>query len=86
MQKRLLALVDNISTKEELSDFVLVLAQDFAENQSDWENQDLLAFLEAISAWIKDMDGFYARQGEEPPQSGSWKVFADILLAAKHYE
>ena len=86
MQKRLLTLANNISTKEELSDFVIVLAQDFVDNQSDWENQDLLAFLEAVSAWIKDMDGFYARQDREFPQNIPWKVFADILLAAKNYE
>jgi len=86
MQKRLLTLVNNISTKEELSDFVLILAQDFVDNKSDWENQDLFAFLEAVSAWIKDMDGFYTQQNKELPQNIPWKIFADILLAAKNYE
>jgi hypothetical protein len=55
-----------------LSDFVLALAQDFKDNEDSWENQNLLTFLEAISTWIKDMDGFYVNQGKEIPHDVPW--------------
>lgn len=86
MIEKLLDQLESIQTREELSDFVLALVQDFMDNRDNWENQDLFTFLEAVSAWIKDMDGFYANQGKELPHNVPWKIFADILFVARNYE
>jgi hypothetical protein len=84
--EKLLSDLERVETREDLSCFVTELAQDLKENKADWENQDLPSFLEAVSAWIEDMDGFYKNKGEEIPESVSWKAFANILYAAKRYE
>jgi len=86
MTERLLSQLEGVETREELSDFVLALVQDLRDNEDNWENQNLPTFLEAISAWIRDMDGFYANQGKDIPHDVPWKIFADILFAARSYE
>jgi len=78
--------MENVKTKTELSEFVLALLKDFRDNQDSWENQDLPSFLEAMSAWIEDMDGFYANQGKEIQTDIPWHIFADILFASRVYE
>jgi hypothetical protein len=50
----------------------------------DWENATLPAYLEALAAWLRDSDGFYANQGREVPDG--WHVMADALQAATIYE
>ena len=65
--------------------FVKALSNDLRENPATWENGSLDRFLEAIAAWVKDMDGYYASQRKLVPDP-DWKVVADILMAAKMYE
>ena len=51
----------------------------YGPNAGGWENPDLESFLDAMAAWIEDMD-------DRLPISPSWDTFRDILLAAKSYE
>lgn len=53
---------------------------------NSWKNNDLSSYLEAISSWIEDMDGFYENMGKSLPENINWSVFADILMAARIYE
>ncbi|GAB3651794.1 hypothetical protein GCM10027589_08830 [Actinocorallia lasiicapitis] len=79
--------VDGISSPQELSDFVekmSIIAS--SPERPGWENADLPRFFEAISAWIADMDGFFANQGIEGTVIPSWKLFGEMLLAATMYE
>ncbi|MEY4591066.1 MAG: hypothetical protein RL497_3142 [Pseudomonadota bacterium] len=78
--------LDKLATKEDFSKFVFGMLDDFRSDSANWENQDLPSFLEAIAAWSKDMDGFYANQGRAIPKDINWKVFAEILYAARVYE
>ena len=78
--------LDKLESKEDFSRFVLGLLEDFRINSAGWENQDLLSFLEAIAAWSEDMDGFYSNQGRDTPKVTDWKIFAEILYAARVYE
>ncbi|WP_444921819.1 hypothetical protein ACJJID_05465 [Microbulbifer sp. CnH-101-G] len=82
----LLENLNQIKTRDDFSKFVLDILNDYKNNSSSWENADLASFLEAIAAWADDMDGFYANQGEEIPENIHWKVFAEILYAARMYE
>jgi hypothetical protein len=71
------------------ADFVRVaqsLLQDYRQDPGDWENRDIEAYLDAIAAWTEDMDGFYQNQGKPVPQQSDWRLFGQILLAAKYYE
>jgi len=42
--------------------------------------------LEAASAWVTDMDGYFLNQGRPIPDSPSWALIATILSAALIYE
>jgi hypothetical protein len=76
----------SVNTKEDLSRFVAELVDDFKLNGESWENNNIADFLEAMSAWIFDMDGYYLNQGLPVSDQPSWSDFARILLAAKYYE
>lgn len=78
--------VDHITTREDFVTFVRRLVNSLEENPADWENRDLRAFLEAMAAWVEDMDGYYENRGEPIPQQLDWKTLGQILLAARIYE
>ena len=50
------------------------------------ELRDLPAFLEAMAAWVEDMEGYYQNRGEELPDQPRWRTLGEILLAARVYE
>lgn len=78
--------VDSISTREDLIAFVERLRDDFGAATSDWENTDILRYLDALAAWTADMDGYFENRGEPVPEAPTWRLVAQMLLAAKHYE
>ena len=78
--------LDAIKTREDLSKFVEVLAEGLRDRTLTWENSDLASFLEGMSAWIADMDGYFLNRGEGVPQDPSWGLIAQILVAASQYE
>lgn len=86
MKKEIFNDLERLETREDFSNFITQLSSDLETNCDDWENQDLPSFLEAMAAWVDDMDGFYKNSGENIPQNIPWKVFAKILYAAKMYE
>jgi len=75
-----------IRTREDLVEFIKVLAQDLRQHPDQWENADLPTYLEAMSAWVADMEGFYTNKGESPPARPDWKTLGEILAAARVYE
>ena len=75
-----------VSSKDGLVKLIEALAKDFKDNPDEWENKDLSSYLEAIASWIEDMDGYYENTNQPLPKDTNWKVFADILMAAKVYE
>jgi hypothetical protein len=75
-----------INSFADLADFVLALKEDLKSNPSSWENPSLERFLDSLSAWIKDMDGYYLNRHLPLPTQPSWSMFAQMLLAAKVYE
>ncbi len=75
-----------VKTKEDFLVFMEKLIEDYEKNEDKWENSNLNFYLQAIAAWVGDMDGAYTNFGLEPPQNVSWDVFARILGAATIYE
>jgi 8-oxo-dGTP diphosphatase len=73
---------DNIETREQFIAFVEVLAAEIEGGGEEWENPDLLRYLDAMASWSRD---WFDKYGEpEPPPN--WKVFGQILDAARFYE
>jgi hypothetical protein len=78
--------VETVQSREDLAGFVRDLVNDLRTRPGEWENDRLDTYLEAVAAWIEDMDGYYQNRGEAAPQEPSWKLLGEILLAAKSYE
>src|SRR6185312_99148 len=79
--------VQQIQSRGDLSRFVEMLANDFRDNPDEWENTDIYRYLEALSAWITDMDGYYRNiYNQNVPESPDWKLCGMMLIAAKYYE
>jgi len=78
--------ISSIISREDFVFFVYELSKDFRANPQLWENQDIGTYLEALAAWVEDMEGYYINQGESVPEKLDWKNIADMLMAAKIYE
>jgi hypothetical protein len=78
--------ISGISTRGDFVSFVFELSKNYREDPESWQNKDLGAYLEALAAWVEDMDGYYLNQGQLVPEKPDWKVVADMLIAAKFYE
>ena len=78
--------VERIVTNKDLSEFVHELRVDLKTNPKEWENCDLDSFLEAIEAWVFDVEGYYKGRGEKVPEQPTWNFLGRILYAPKYYE
>ena len=47
--------LEKVKTVNDLSDFIRNLSTDFSENEDKWNNINIEDYLEAISAWITDI-------------------------------
>jgi len=87
MQKQNLdQLANMINTRDDFVDFVRVLASDTRQNPTEWENDTVERYLEAIGAWVQDMNGYFINTKQPLPQHVEWRIIGQILLAAKIYE
>lgn len=75
-----------VRTRKDLAEFVRRLADHLKQHPEEWENIELGNFLEAMSAWVDDMDGCYKNRGEAVPIRPEWRTLAEILAAARVYE
>jgi hypothetical protein len=75
-----------VQTRADLAAFIAQLKADFDANGGDWQNTDLSSFLEAMAAWIEDMNGYYQNAGEKVSELPPWRILADVLIAARMYE
>ncbi|NQD70927.1 hypothetical protein HP439_09380 [Sphingobacterium shayense] len=66
----------NVSSKDEFIEFLNLLKRNLEEKPEEWENNDLMSFLEALL-------GYSADSIHEAP---SWRLFSELLLAARVYE
>ena len=78
--------VHQIQSRKDFLTFLRALHYHLTERPGEWENRDLGSFLEALAAWVEDMDGFYQNAGEAVPGQPTWKTLGQMLLAARVYE
>ncbi|MGN7784603.1 DUF7660 family protein [Niabella sp. 22666] len=76
-----------IHNRQTFIEFITQLRIDFTKNSDNWENKTLPDFLEAISAYAEDIQGYYDNtQQNINANEASWKLFADIFKGATMYE
>jgi hypothetical protein len=78
--------IQNIRSKEDFIKFIGDLIVDLKTNPNNWENKTLGDYLEALQSWTEDMEGYYINNNLPVPENVSWKIFADMLIAATMYE
>lgn len=77
---------ETVSSREDLVVFIDGLADSLRDEPEVWENDTLERFLRAWSAWIEDMEGFFTGRNLQTPDTPSWSLVAEMLLAARVYE
>jgi len=87
VDERIHEIRSDVKTREGFAEILKLLTEDFKQNGQEWENKTLGDYLEGMSGWLHDADGYYTNRGivvdlDEP----SWRVLTDILLAARVYE
>ena len=74
-------------TKQEFILFIENLRTDFIENKKQWENKTIEDYLEAISRYTEDIDGYYKNTNQDINlEKVDWKVFANILKGSSIYQ
>ena len=86
MTSPLLESHSRIRSREDFAVFVRALREDLKGNPQDWENDTLDRYLEAMSAWVENMNAYFLNQGRPTPEQPDWKLLGDILMAARIYE
>lgn len=76
-----------VTDRQTFITFLNLLRKDFTDNPESWENKTLPDFLNALSSYTKDIQGYYDNmkinvQADEP----NWSTFADIFKGAIIYE
>jgi hypothetical protein len=67
--------------------FIDLLRQDLVDNPETWENKTLDNFLDALSAYAEDIQGYYDNTKQDVnANEANWQTFADILRGASVYE
>jgi len=76
-----------VTDRQTFIKFLDLLRQDFLNNPDSWENKTLPEFLEALSAYTEDIQGYYdnTKQSINANQA-NWQTFADIFKGAVIYE
>ncbi len=76
-----------VTDRQTFVKFLHMLRKDLSDNPEQWENKTLDDFLEAMSAYADDIQGYYDNMklnvNADTPE---WSTFADILVGASIYE
>ncbi len=76
-----------VTDRQSFIKFIDLLRQDIVDNPESWGNKKLNDFLEALSSYANDIQGYYDNtkqnvNADEP----NWQTFADIFKGASIYE
>ena len=50
------------------------------------QDESVKSYLELLTAWTQDMDGYYKNNGKQMPEDVNWDVIAAMLYAGSIYE
>lgn len=86
VEDQMFEMAKEVKSRADFVSFVKALNGDYAANRSSWENDSLQRFLDGLSGFASDMDGFYRNMGETVNVDQiTWRMAAQMLLAATVY-
>jgi hypothetical protein len=80
------SLVEKIRSRDDFVALVEAMLRDLRTNPGAWENPTLDRFLGAMAAWTPNVERYYQNIGEPMPAEPTWRMFGEILMAARIYE
>lgn len=76
-----------VTDRRSFINFINLLREDLIKNPSEWENNTLSDFLEALGTYAEDIQGYYDNfKRDINADEANWQVFADIFKGATMYE
>ncbi|MDE5429658.1 hypothetical protein KRE40_06025 [Elizabethkingia meningoseptica] len=76
-----------VTDRQSFIKFLDLLHKDLLDHPENWENKTLPEFLEALSAYTEDVQGYYNNMKLDiNADKPDWSTFADIFKGAKVYE
>lgn len=76
-----------VTDKQTFIKFLDLLLKDFLDNPDSWENKTLPEFLEALSSYTEDIQGYYDNMNLNiDADKPDWSTFSDLFKGAKIYE
>ena len=83
----LVDLAAEVGTRQEFIDFLQALSNNLIKHSEDWENTTIETYLDGIRRWTISAENYY-KNFDIPIDCDfpSWRLFAEILLAASVYE
>lgn len=79
-------MIENVKSKEDFISFINRLSKDNQINNDEWVNKDILSYLEGVSSWVEDMDGYYKNMKLDVPINIDWRFIATLFYVGKIYE
>ena len=76
-----------VTDRQTFIKFLDILLKDFLDNPENWENKTLPDFLEALSSYTGDIQGYYDNMKQNVnADKPDWSTFAEIFQGARIYE
>jgi hypothetical protein len=76
-----------VTTLSSFNTFVIALQKELEDNNANALNINTVDFLEALSRYTEDIQGYYDNTGQNIDATvPTWRVFADLLKGASMYE
>jgi hypothetical protein len=86
-ENALIDLGESVNSQADFVQFLRALYENFQKEGRKWENNDLGNFLEALWVWSDGCEQYYLNCDIPiDPSQPQWRVFADMLMAARIYE
>jgi len=75
-----------VNSRKDFIEFTASLAEHYRVKRDEWENIEMESFLQGLSGFSQDMDGYYKNMGEVVNVDViTWRMAAQMLLAATVY-
>ena len=79
--------LSTIQSRDDLVEYISSLVDELETGNFEWENNTLASYLESLSAYLNDIDGFYSNVDiDVDPEICTWGLIADVLAGARVYE
>ena len=77
------SIINGINSKEDFMIFLNELRIDKEQKSEEWENNEIISYLEGVCSWVDDMEGYFDNMHIEMPKNINWRFIAMLFYAGK---